>query len=115
MAPVVTAFTCNGATSCVLAIDESFTLQFSFTDVNGNASNRHLTAERADGTIFDMGQGAISPPSGGDTITRISPGFSCPSGNCPNSQWQIHVVITDTTSLQSQPATVDVYVFGAIP
>jgi len=115
MAPVVTAFTCNGFASCVLEMNEAFTLQFSFTDVNGNANNWHLTAERADGTIFDMDQGAISPPSGSGTITRISPGFSCPSGNCPNSQWHIHVVITDTTGRQSQAATVDVFVYGAIP
>ena len=96
-------------------MNESFTLQFTFTDVNGNANNWHLTAERAGGTIFDMGQGAISPPSGGDTITRISPGFSCTGENCPNTQWQIHVVITDSTGRQSQPATVDVFVYGAIP
>jgi hypothetical protein len=115
VAPVVTAFTCNGLTSCVLEMNESFTLQFSFIDVNGNANNWHLTAERADGTIFDMDQGVISPPSGSGTITRTSPGFSCPSGSCPNSQWQIHVVITDSTGLQSQLATVDVFVYGAIP
>ncbi len=115
MAPVVTAFTCDGLASCVVEIDQSFTLEFSFTDVNGNASNWHLTARRDDGTIFDMGQGAISPPSGSGTITRVSAGFSCPSGSCGNSEWQIRVMITDTTGLQSQLATVDVYVLGAIP
>ena len=115
MAPVVAAFTCDGFPSCVVEIDESFTLQFSFTDVNGNASNWYLTARRDDGTIFDMDEGPISPPSGNGTITRISPGFSCPSGNCRNSEWQIRVMITDTTELQSQLATVDISVLAVIP
>ena len=115
MAPVVTAFTCNDLASCVVEIDERFTLEFSFTDVNGNASSWHLTARRDDGTIFDLDQGPISPPSGSGTIIRISPGFGCPSGNCRTTVWQIRVMITDTTGLQSQLATVDVTVLGAIP
>jgi len=115
MAPVVTAFTCNGLADCLVEIDESFTLQFSFTDADGNASTWHLTARRGDGTIFDIDHGAISPLSGNGTITRISPGFSCPSGNCPNSVWQIRAMITDTTDLQSELAVVNVTVLGAIP
>lgn len=114
VAPVVTAFTCDSHVSCLVDLDQAFTLQFTFTDVNGNASGWQLTAERSDGTVFNIDQGSISPPSGSGTVTRISPGFSCASGNCVTTQWQIHVMVTDTTGRQSQPATVNVTVFGSI-
>ena len=111
--PVVTAFTCNGSALCVVQLEQPFTMQFSFSDVNGNANSWHLTAERDDGALFDIDQGPISPPSGSGIVSRTSLGFSCTGGSCVTTTWVIRVVITDSTGLPSQPATVDVIVLGS--
>jgi len=106
-APVVTSFTCNGASSCELSIGQSFSLTFSWTDTNGNASGWHITATRDDGVVSDIGRGNIlrGPTSG--TVPLTLGGFTC-NGNCRRTHFDFTVVVSDSSGKSSAPATVGI-------
>jgi hypothetical protein len=112
-APVVSTVTCNGATECALSLDESFEIEFSFTDVNHNATAWHITIVRDDNQRFDGGSGTISPPSAGGTIPVSYNPFTCSGGNCRQTDYDFQVVVTDDTGLSSQPVGVPVTVLGS--
>jgi hypothetical protein len=112
VAPVVTSFTCNGSAQCFVDFGESFALEFSFTDANGDAEQWHITAERHDGMIFEIDQGPIVPPSGSGTMTRYHPGVGCGGVHCPTTLFDLRVVISDATSRESVPGRLDLTVLG---
>ncbi len=103
LGPVVTAFTCLGAEECVVVIDEPFTLPFSFVDANGDATAWHMRAvRRSDGFEFAAGDGPIETPSGGTIFVNFNP-FACPSGDCPDTDFDYFVTVTDQSGRESPP------------
>ncbi len=111
--PVVTGFTCNGDVDCVIAIDEPFTLSFSFTDPDANASSWRIIGQRDDGVDFSLAQGLVTPPSGSGTVPLSFAGFTCSQGNCPTTAYEFSLVVSDATRVESGPANVQVVVLGS--
>ncbi|HVM95381.1 MAG TPA: hypothetical protein VMT89_03280 [Candidatus Acidoferrales bacterium] len=105
-APVVTSFTCNGASQCSVSLGQSFTLRFSFTDANANAVSYKMTARRDDGFTSDASDGTFGGPTAGQTITLNFPAFTCDQSPCRQATFDFTVVVTDSTHLDSTPATV---------
>jgi hypothetical protein len=108
--PVVTAVTCNGATSCEVGLGEAFDVAFTFSDPDGNASGWSMTSVRDDHTEFPEGGGSIVPPSGGGTIERTVAPFECPSGECRATTYTFYVVVSDASGLHSAERGVEVRV-----
>ncbi len=109
-APVITDILCNDSTGCLLAIDEPFTIAFSFEDADGDAASWALSAERDDGEIFDLGGGTYVPPFAFGTTTIPFSGFQCATGNCAATNWLFTVVVTDLAGNESIPASVAISV-----
>jgi hypothetical protein len=99
-APVVTSFSCNGASSCNVSEGDTDYLSFSFEDRNGNASRWSINDFSSE----------ISPPNGGATVR---PGISCA---CPDGVGQCdapatntyNVTVSDTTGRTSNSRSVTV-------
>lgn len=111
--PVVTAITCNGALSCEVGLGESFTVAFTFEDLDGDASSWSLTAVSDDNMEFPEASGLFAHPSGGEPIARTVAAFICPSGNCRATVYTFVVVVTDATGAQSAERGVEVRVRGS--
>ncbi|MBI3786388.1 MAG: hypothetical protein HY270_23620 [Deltaproteobacteria bacterium] len=109
-APVVTSFTCNGATQCTVSLGESFVLRFSFTDANANAVSYVMTARRDDGFTSEASSGSFGGPTAGQTITLNFPPFTCSQSPCRQAGFDFTVVVTDATKLTSMPVTVPITV-----
>ncbi len=109
-APVVTSFTCNGAAQCTIALGQSFTLQFSFTDPNANAISWRMTARDDEGGVSDIADGNFGSKTGGGTVPLQFPPFTCDQPPCRQATFTFFVVVTDTTGFNSAPASVPVTV-----
>jgi len=114
-APVVTSFTCNGAAQCTMSFGESFAVQLSFTDANGNAKTWLMTARRDDGVTSEVGHGSFRTPTGGATVPLQFAPFECPQGSCRQTSYVFSLVVTDTTGLNSAPADITVTVRASAP
>jgi subtilisin-like proprotein convertase family protein len=110
-APVVTAYTCEGAEECTLNIGDSFTQSFSFTAPRGATSWR-ITAVRDDGMPSDIGSGGIAPPSTGGTIPLMFNPFTCVQGPCRTTEYDYFLVVTDALGADSPRARVHIVVLG---
>jgi subtilisin-like proprotein convertase family protein len=100
LAPVVTAFTCNGTSDCALSVDKAFMMSFSFVDPNGDASAWHMSGRRDDGFEFDAADGTLTPAGAGSISVSFNP-FTCPLGNCRQTEYDYFVTVTDATGLES--------------
>jgi len=112
-APVITSFTCAGGAACTVSAGESFPLQFSFTDADGNAISWNMTARRDDGFTAQVGRGSLGAGTGGTTISLQHPAFTCSFSHCRQDVWDFILTVTDTTGLTSAPATVTITVLGS--
>lgn len=110
-APVITEFTCDGGFQCVLDLGQPFELEFSWSDVDGNASGWSIQAI-GDGFEFQAGAGAIQPPSGSGTIPLVGAPFTCPQPPCADTAILYVLTLTDTTGLESESESVDLFVLG---
>jgi len=111
-APVVTAYTCDGAEQCTLNIGDAFMQSFSFTAPGGNAVSWRIMAQRDDGVTFDAGAGTISPPSGSGTVPLSFNAFNCPQGSCRTTEYEYFLVVTDAFGADSPRARVHIVVLG---
>lgn len=109
-APVVTSFTCNGATQCSVSLGQAFTLQFTFVDPNANAISWHMTARSDDGVVSDIADGNFGTKTGSGTVPLQFPPFTCDVSPCRQATFTFFVVVTDTTGFNSTPAGVPVTV-----
>jgi len=107
-APVVTSFTCNGAAQCTLSIGQPFTVQFQFTDANGNATSWQMIAQRDDGVTSEVGHGTLGGPKASGTVPLQFSPFTCPQQPCRQTTYVFSVFVTDTAGLTSAPATLTV-------
>jgi subtilisin-like proprotein convertase family protein len=112
--PLVTSFSCNGNSECVLTLNEPFDLSFSFTDPDTNASAWRIIGQRDDGVNFGLAQALIVPLSGSDTIPLSFAGFTCSQGNCPTTAYDFSLVVSDATRVESAAAQVHVVVLGSV-
>jgi len=113
-APEITEVTCNGFTGCLLALDEPFTVAFSFEDADGDAAAWEMIAERDDGEIFEIGVGAYAMPFAfGTTRVPFDDGFTCTTGPCIATDWVFTVIVTDLAGNASVPASVQISVLGS--
>ena len=111
-APVVTGFTCNGATQCTVATNQSFQLQLNFTDPNGNAISWSIMARRDDGFTTQVGHGNLGVPTASASIPLQFPGFTCSFSHCRQDMWTFSLTATDTTGLTSAPMSIAITVLG---
>ena len=101
--PVVRDFTCgDGKTECVVVIDTPFQLTFSYADPNGDAATWHITARRGDGFEFEAGNGSLQSGSGG-TVTLDFDEFTCPTQDCPDTNVDYFITVTDSAGHESPP------------
>jgi uncharacterized repeat protein (TIGR01451 family) len=112
-APVMTSFTCNGDTQCTVSAGQSFPLQFSFSDPNGNAISWRIVARRDDGYTNQVGYGNLGVPTGSKTVSLQYPGFICSFAHCREDVWEFSVTASDTTGLTSAPVSVTITVLGS--
>jgi uncharacterized repeat protein (TIGR01451 family) len=112
-APVITSFTCEGGAACTVSAGQSFALQFSFTDANGNAINWSILARRDDGFTKQVGRGSLGAGTAGTTISLQHPGFTCSFSHCRQDVWDFALTVTDTTGLTSVPISVTITVLGS--
>ena len=112
-APVVTSFTCEGGAACTVSAGQSFALQFSFTDSNGNAISWNMMARRDDGFTTQVGHGTLGTGTAGTTISLQHPGFTCSFSHCRQDVWDFALTVTDTTGLTSAPVSVTITVLGS--
>jgi uncharacterized repeat protein (TIGR01451 family) len=112
-APVVTNFTCEGGAACTVSAGQSFALQFSFTDVDGNAISWSIMARRDDGFTAQVGRGSLGAGTAGTTISLQHPGFTCSFSHCRQDVWIFALTVTDTTGLTSAPVSVTITVLGS--
>lgn len=112
-APVITSFTCAGGAACTVSAGESFALQFSFTDANGNAISWSIMARRDDGFTMQVGRGSLGAGTAGTTISLQHPGFTCSFSHCRQDVWDFALTVTDTTGLTSPPVSVTITVLGS--
>jgi len=111
-APVVTSFTCNGGTQCTVATDESFLLQFSFTDADANAISWSIIGRRDDGFSQQVGRGSLGTGTASATIPIQFPAFTCSFAHCRQDVWTFTLTVSDTTGLTSAPASVTITVLA---
>ncbi len=98
--PVATNFTCDdGATECVVVVDTPFQLTFSYADPNGDAASWHIMA-RGGGSEFEAGNGSLPSGSAG-TVTLDFSQFTCPTQDCPDTDFDYFVTITDSAGHDS--------------
>ena len=112
-APVVTSFTCEGGADCTVSAGQSFLLQFSFTDADGNAISWSMMARRDDGFTAQIGRGSLGAGTAGTTISLQHPAFTCSFSHCRQDVWDVTLTVTDTTGLTSAPASVTITVLGS--
>jgi len=112
-APVVTSFTCAGGAACTVSAGQSFPLQFSFTDSDGNAISWRIMARRDDGFTAQVGRGSLGAGTAGTTISLQHPGFTCSFSHCRQDVWDFALTVTDTTGLTSAPVSVTITVLGS--
>lgn len=110
--PRITDFTCDGGEQWFGYYGEPFTLEFSFTDADGNANGWRITGQTDYGFTFDVDEESIAPPSRGGTITRSYNGIFCGDPVCGTTLVSFRLVVTDATGLESQPAYVDLILWG---
>jgi len=111
-APVITSFTCEGGAACTVSAGESFPLQFSFTDANGNAISWSIIARRDDGFTAQIARGTLGTGTAGTTVSLQHPGFTCSFSHCRQDVWDCALTVTDATGLTSAPASVTITVLG---
>jgi cysteine-rich repeat protein len=112
--PIITDINCDGFTACLLALDEPFSIEFSFEDADGDAASWEMIAERDDGVIFEIDGGPFPMPfEFGTTTVPFNTGFTCASGNCVATDWLFTVVVTDLLGNQSEPASIAISVLGS--
>ncbi|MGH7292805.1 MAG: hypothetical protein ACREJT_16415 [Myxococcota bacterium] len=98
----------------MLALDEPFTIEFSFEDADGDAASWEMIAERDDGEIFEIIGGSYALPFAfGTTSVPFDDGFTCAGDNCTATDWFFIVVVTDLAGNASVPASVAVSVLGS--
>ena len=112
-APVITSFTCEGGAECTVSAGQSFPLQFSFTDANGNAISWSIVSHRDDGFTKQVGRGSLGAGTAGTTVSLQYPGFTCSFSHCRQDVWDFTLTVTDTTGLTSAPASVTITVLGS--
>ena len=112
-APVVTSFTCEGGAACTVSAGQSFALQFSFTDADGNAISWRIMARRDDGFTAQVGRGSLGAGTAGTTISLQHPAFTCSFSHCRQDVWDFALTVTDTTGLTSAPVSVTITVLGS--
>jgi hypothetical protein len=101
--PVVRDFTCgDGDTECVLVIDTPFQLTFRYADPNGDAATWHITAQPEGGVPFEAGKGSLQSGSGG-TVTLDFNEFTCPTEDCPDTNFDYFITVTDGAGHESPP------------
>lgn len=112
-APVVTAFTCAGDTSCTVALGSPWSLSFTYADPDANAVSWRFDARRDDGITFpNLASGQIAPPSGGGTILVPFNPFTCGTPPCPDSAFDFFVTVHDAAAQDSGTARVHIDVPG---
>lgn len=111
--PTANDFTCNGGPSCTISFNAPFTLGFSFMDPDGNASAWRITRERSDGMRTPLAKGVIAPPAANGAVPLSFVGFSCPQNNCPTVEYDLFLVVSDSTGAESAPLSAHVVVLGS--
>ena len=111
-APVVTSFTCNGGTECTVATDQSFLLQFSFTDADANAISWSIIGRRDDGFSQQVSRGSLGAGTASATIPSQVPAFTCSFSHCRQDVWTFTWTVSDTTGLTSTPVSVTITVLA---
>jgi len=111
--PTASSFNCNGGTSCTVGFNVPFTLGFSFADPDGNASAWRITGKRGDGTRTTLAKGVITPPAANGAVPLSFAGFSCPQNDCPTVEYDLFLVVSDSTGAESDPVSVHVTVLGS--
>jgi subtilisin-like proprotein convertase family protein len=114
-APVVRDFTCeNDAGACVIVVESPFSLTFSYSDPNGDAATWHIRARRDDGFEFEGGAGSLANGVSGSLTLDFS-AFTCPTADCPDTDFDYFVTVTDQQGHESvaQRLRLIVTLFGA--
>jgi uncharacterized repeat protein (TIGR01451 family) len=111
-APVVTSFTCDGGAQCTVATDQSFLLQFSFTDADANAISWSIIGRRDDGFSQQVARGSLGAGTGSATIPIQFPAFTCSFSHCRQDVWTFSLTVSDTTGLTSTPVSVTITVLA---
>jgi hypothetical protein len=88
-------------------------LGFSFTDPDGNASAWRITGKRGDGMRATLAKGVITPPAASGAVPLSFEGFSCPQNNCPTVEYDLFLVVSDSTGAESAPVSLHVIVLGS--
>ena len=111
-APVVTAISCNDDFDCAVGPEEPFTIAFSFTDRDANASAYRLTAMDDLGRFFVLDEDVISPPSGDDTVVVNFQPFTCDDPPCDEIVFEFFASVIDDDGQESPFASILVTSLG---
>jgi len=106
--PMITSFTCNGDTTCVVQYGDVATFSGTYEDIDGDASSVHARAVAGSHVLFD-GTRPISPAKGSGSLDiPVTEQCALPlsDGCCGPSSWVVTATVSDLRGLTSPPVQV---------